>query len=312
MRISLTAARLRLLHVGVASIVLLGAALLLSVGLADAIASSWDPCATVSAGIFGGLGGVLGWLQYMAAFRRRCSFGTAVAVILMASGGLVVLAVSIGNAELVLESGFQTDVLPFGLEILAAGAGTIIVGFLSGYCARQERNIQREKPAAGNAAACASSERKRQFTLAELFIATTFIAAVAGFTTALVHSTHPRFAEGVDAQQAPVGLPADAHDINYVQGFRGTFACEFSASESAFRDWVAEGIGSIESLAAHPALKVITSPVHVHDWGGPHGVKVGNVVVTSGLVYEWRKADRGVKAVWDRATGRAYYEFHSH
>jgi hypothetical protein len=116
----------------------------------------------------------------------------------------------------------------------------------------------------------------------------------------------------VDADDVPADLPVDAHDVNYIERPRGSFSCEFSCGEQAFRAWIAGGVGSIESRAARPQLVEITAPVAVRDMGRTNGPSIGNVIVTKGLIYQWSKEDRGLFAVFDRSTGRAYYDFHSH
>ncbi|MEM6471344.1 MAG: hypothetical protein AAF802_17415 [Planctomycetota bacterium] len=133
-------------------------------------------------------------------------------------------------------------------------------------------------------------------------------------TASFIRSTPPRYAENVSVADAPFGLPPSAIDVSFCQGSRGTIAYEFTVDETSFREWVAEGIGSIESNASNTILEQITTPVSItrynaysSELNGPDSITVNN-----GLHYSWSLEDRGVQAVFDPNTSRAYYFAHSY
>lgn len=270
------------------------------------IARHWDPCAVLSAFISLGFGGTVGAAQFAATFRGRTNFAYLVAVLLLGLGLSLIAAIAVGNAELVLKHGLDFRFFPFGMEIFVAGVLLTLLAIADGYCAWQTDRSGSK----GQKSQCAVLNR--QFTLSELLILVTVLATIVAITTAFVRSAHPEYAEHVRGDQVPARLPADASEVNYWDGSRGTFDCEFSCSEQAFRDWIASRVGSIESEAAMPKLVEITAPFSVPDSGRPGGPTIGNVTVVNGLIYKWNKEDRGVLAVFDRSTGRAYYSFHSH
>lgn len=140
------------------------------------------------------------------------------------------------------------------------------------------------------------------------------IAFVVCLVSGFVRSTPPRYAEHVTRDKAPFGLPANATDISFCQGVRGTIAYEFTIDEDDFKAWVASGIGSFESNAASVPVAPITTPYTIRrynaltrDLTGPE-----EITITQGLYYDWSKEDRGVHAAYDRTTGRAYYFAHFH
>tara|TARA_Y100001933_G_scaffold215598_1_gene222344 strand:- start:179 stop:736 length:558 start_codon:yes stop_codon:yes gene_type:complete len=124
----------------------------------------------------------------------------------------------------------------------------------------------------------------------------------------------PRYAENVPVAEAPFGLPADATDVSFYQGFRGTIAYEFTIDETSFREWVADGIGSIESNASNTELEQITTPVSITRYNAysPELNGPDSITVNNGLYYSWSFEDRGVYAVFDSTTDRAYYFAHFH
>lgn len=142
--------------------------------------------------------------------------------------------------------------------------------------------------------------------------------AAIGFMTALVASSirsiPPQYAEHVAITEAPFGLPQDAQDVSFCQDVRGTIAYEFTIDRSAFCEWVERGIGSIESNSSDARLEPITNAVTItrfyrlsQELTGPN-----SITVTDGLRYRWSHEDRGVYAVFDATTNRAYYYAHFH
>lgn len=156
--------------------------------------------------------------------------------------------------------------------------------------------------------------RRSFFSLRELLLAVGVIGAMTGIISQFVRSTPPQYAENVDASSAPYRLPDGATNVSYCKGYRGTIAIEFSIDEQGFRDWVASGIGSIESQSDNIPLREITTPFTIircyfysSELNGPD-----DITVSHGIYYSWSKEDRGVHAVYDRMTNRAYYHAHYH
>ncbi|MEZ6089903.1 MAG: hypothetical protein R3C05_18120 [Pirellulaceae bacterium] len=148
----------------------------------------------------------------------------------------------------------------------------------------------------------------------ELLVAVTAIACVPALAVYFVRSTPPRYAENVPRDKAPFGLPAEASDVSFCQGFRGTIAYEFAIKEDAFIEWVESGIGSVESDAAKVAIQPITAPYSIPRYSSLMATLTGpdSITIANGLYYAWSKEDRGVHAAFDRSTNRAYYFAHFH
>ena len=71
----------------------------------------------------------------------------------------------------------------------------------------------------------------------------------------------PQWAENVSRNESRLDLPADARDVSYCHGYRGTMAYEFTIDEPGFVAWVESGIGSLEAQAANIQLRPIVAPV---------------------------------------------------
>ncbi len=80
------------------------------------------------------------------------------------------------------------------------------------------RRLKRSATAGAHAAA------RVWFSMRELLVAVAAIACVTALVTYFVRSTPPRYAENVARDKAPFGLPAEATEISFCQGFRGTIA----------------------------------------------------------------------------------------
>jgi hypothetical protein len=288
------------------TVVVIGASMVLfSVGLAALIARLWDPCAVISAFIFLGLGSLTAYVQYVATFRRREAAAFGAAAVCMSLGGLMVMAILVNNAEFVLNYGLDFQLFPFGLDMFGLGAACLGSGIANarwGWRLKRLRtspNVPEEVSANSPAAISA----RPQFTL----------CVVIASTTAFVRSSHPQSDEHVDADRVPHSLPRGASDVNYWDGSRGTFFCDFACSEATFREWINAGVGSIESRAARVQIEPIVGPVSIYCCQPPGSTpSIAEITVTDGLVYEWHKEDRGVHAVYDRSAGRGYFHVHSH
>ncbi|MEM7314388.1 MAG: hypothetical protein AAF497_14670, partial [Planctomycetota bacterium] len=153
-----------------------------------------------------------------------------------------------------------------------------------------------------------------RFSILEALAAMTAIGFLTAVASSLVRSAPSKYAEGVPVIETPFVLPDDATDVSYCHGVRGTIAYEFSVCESSFRDWVASGIGSIESSTSDTKLKPITTPISITRYIALSSDLIGarSVTIAGGLHYSWSFEDRGVNAVFDAATSRAYYFAHYH
>jgi hypothetical protein len=241
--------------------------------------------------------------QYRGTFRRTTSAAKVAGVILYVLGGLATFALlsTVGEAigdgtSLWLMYDLLTCMSMFAAVCLVAGRMNWV----------WSRTLRAAVADADFAA------RRWRFSLREMLLWFSLVAMTIGVACLLVRSTPPRFAEHVPASAAPLDLPPGATDVSYSQGVRGAITIEFSVDEDAFREWVANGIGSIEAISAHLPLREITTHESVRrytiDSDDPDDD--GRVTVSNGLYYYWSEEDREVHAVFDRTTGRAYYSAH--
>lgn len=260
---------------------------------------TWDPCSLIGGAIMLPLPAALAVQQYRATFRGVVPAALAAAVLLFSIGGFAAFAFATAFVEITMGGGE----LPW-LSLLLPMLAVAIVGLLGGWLnLRWRRKLPRT-----------SISSEWRFSLREILAAVAAICVLTGLTASFVRSTPPRYAENVSVAEAPFGLPANATDVSFCQGFRGEIAYEFTIDETSFREWVADGIGSIESNASNTELEPITTPESISrynrlstDLNGPD-----SITVTSGLHYRWRFEDRGVYAVFDSTTNRAYYYAHFH
>ena len=84
----------------------------------------------------------------------------------------------------------------------------------------------------------AATDADGDVSLREILAAIAAISLLTGLTASFIRSTPPRYAENVSVADAPFGLPADATDVSFCQGFRGTIPYEFTIDEMSFREWV--------------------------------------------------------------------------
>ena len=271
---------------------------LVSVAIA-AFTVTWDPCSLIGGAIILPLPAALAIQQYRATFRGVGAAALTAAVLLFIVGGLAAFAFATSFGEIAMVGG---ELPWFGL--LLPMLAVAIVGLLGGWLnLRWRRKLPRT-----------ATDAEWRFSLREILAAVAAICVLTGLTASFIRSTPPRYAENVSVAEAPFGLPANAIDVSFCQGFRGTIAYEFTIDETSFREWVAEGIGSVESNASNTELEPITSPESISrynrlstDLNGPD-----SITVTSGLHYTWWFEDRGVYAVFDSTTNRAYYYAHFH
>jgi len=243
--------------------------------------------------------------QYRGTFLRVKSAARAISIALYVLFGLAIFGLITIAGEAIVDGTSLRLIAPilfmFGLVSgLALGAAR-----LNGNWSRELQSVSVQRP---------HPIPSLGVSLRELLAGLTLICVMTGVTSWIARSVLPPFAEGVAASEAPVTLPAGARDICYANGPRGAIACEFTTDEASFRKWVASGIGSIESLSAKVHLAEITTPASLlrYHCYAPELVGTDRALVGEGLEYHWSKEDRGVHAVFDRVTGRAYYHSHSH
>lgn len=271
---------------------------LVSAALA-AFTVTWDPCSLIGGAIILPLPAALAIQQYRATFRRAAPAALTAAVILFIIGGLAAFAFATTFGEIAMGGGE----LPW-FSLLLPMLAVAIVGLFGGWLnLRSRRNLPETAIGAG-----------WQFSRREILVALAAICVLTGLTASFIRSTPPRYAENVSVAEAPFGLPANATDISFCQGFRGSIAYEFTVDETSFRDWVADGIGSIESNASNTQLDPITTPVSITRYNAYSSELNGpdSITVNIGLHYSWSFEDRGVYAVFDSTTNRAYYFAHFH
>ncbi|WP_148080103.1 hypothetical protein [Roseimaritima ulvae] len=288
----------------VCSVIVL-AACLVSISLAlAAFAVTWDPCSIMGGVLMLPPPLALAVQQYRGTFRFNAKAASVSAVLLFLVCGLAFAALATTLVDLVF-SGVRIPWLSLFLPLL-------VIGTLGGVSASVNLAWSRHLERATNADG-ASLERT-QYTMRELLVAVAAIACMTTLVIYLVRSTPPRFAENVSRDEAPFGLPAEATEVSFCQGFRGTIAYEFTIDESGFVVWVESGIGSLESASANVSVQPITTPYSVRRYDALTAkvTGAGAITITDGLYYEWSKEDRGVYAAFDRTTNRAYYYAHFH
>lgn len=285
-------------------LVLIACVFLISVALVM-FAARWDPFSLFAGVIVLTLPAVLATQQYRATFRQNGKAAYFSAVVLFIISGCAFFAFVTTLGDMLLHGVRRLPWIGLLLPMLTIG----VVGCLAGWLdLRWSRRLSTFTPTAVNAAGPV------RFSIRELLVAVTAIACVTWLVDHFVRSTPPRFAENVSVDQAPFGLPAQARDVSFCQGFRGTIAYEFTIDEDDFIAWVDSRIGSTESYAANIPLREVTGPYEIRRYCALSSTLAGpdSKTITNGLHYHWSKEDRGVYAAFDRATNRAYYFAHFH
>lgn len=284
----------------VCSAIVLAACGLVTSGLIATLAAvAWDPCSLFGAGFLLPFPLMLAAELYRGVFRRNASAAHYTAIFLFVCGGLALFGFAMSLGETLLENG-QLPPLPLCATLLAIGVGATLAGWLS------RRWSQRLKMFAVDETKIVATTR---FSMRELIGAVAAVACIAAVSAYFIRKTPPQYAQHVSRDQAPFGLPENAIDISFCQGFRGTIAYEFTTTESAFVDWVNSGIGSFESQAANVSLRPISPQYTIQRFCSLSTDLKGQELTTiaKGLYYDWSKEDRRVKAAFDRTSNRAYY-----
>ena len=288
----------------VLSVVVLAACIFLVSASLSMFTVTWDPCSLFGGVIVLPLPAVLAIQQYRGTFRYDSRAALISSVLLSIVGGFAFVAFAMTLGEMIVEE-VRIRWTSLILPMLATG---VVAGASSWMNLSWSRRLKRF---------ATEDERtadRTWFSPRELVIAAAAIVCMTALVTYFVRSTPPRYAENVSRDRAPFGLPAEATEISFCQGFRGTIAYEFTIDEKGFEEWVESGIGSLESDAADVSLQPITVPYSIRRYYALTANLTGpdSITIMNGLYYDWSKEDRGVYAAFDRTTNRAYYYAHFH
>jgi hypothetical protein len=288
------------LHVALSIVVIVECLFLFSAGVA-CLTVTWDPCAMFSGLMIAPLPGFLGFAQYAATFQRRAVAARRASTCAFILGGFVGFVLVVTLMQSVAKSVFPP--ISFVLIFAAFTVPNLWNGFLNLRWHRQ-LTISRYRPV----------DSRFRLSLRELLGFTAVIAAFLALTLSFVRDQSPQFAVNVSPSEANLDLPVNAANVSLCHGVRGTIAYEFDTDEQSFRQWVDDGIGSLESQRANIELAPIKGDYTMSRYYGLSSQLAGpdSVTIHDGLYYEWSFEDRGVYAAFDRATGRAYYYAHFH
>lgn len=286
------------------SVIVLAACVLLISAAIAMFTVTWDPCSIIGGVILLPLPGVLAIQQYRGTFRYNAKAALISSVLLFIVAGFALFAFAMTLAEMIVEN---VRIPWVSLILLMLGTG-VVAGASAWINLSWSRRLRQ------SATADAHTADRVSFSMREFLVAVTAIACVTALVNYFVRSTPPRYAENVARDKAPFGLPAEAAEISFCQGSRGTIAYEFTIDEKGFVAWVESGIGSLESDAANVSLQPITAPYSIRRHYGLTTKLTGpdSITIANGLYYDWSKEDRGVYAAFDRTTNRAYYYAHFH
>jgi len=288
------------LHVAL-SIVVIGECLFLfSAGIA-CLTVTWDPCAMFSGILLAPLPGFLGIVQYAGTFRRHTASARRATTCAFILGGII--AFVFGGATIVVLVAGELPPREIIIPLLAFAVPHLWNGFLN---RRWHHELIKSASLAGNG--------RFRLSIRELLGLTTVVSVFAALTLYFVRGQGPQFAENISASEAGIHLPANAANVSLCHGYRGIIAYEFDTDEQSFRQWVDDGIGSLESQQANIKLAPIKGDYTMSRYYSLSSQLAGpdSVTIHDGLYYEWSFEDRGVYAAFDRATGLAYFYAHFH
>ena len=285
-------------------LVVAGCLVSVSFSLAMMLAAAWDPCSFVGAFVLLPIPSLLAYRQYGAVAWSDSRAARASAVLLFLIGGLATLMFGANLGEM-MTARPRVAWLSLLLPILGVGVFAIFSAWID---LRWSRRLKLAASTSG------TIKPHARLVRSDALAGLSAVAFVAAMVFYVVSSTPPQYAEHVSREGAPLRLPPGARDVSYCQGPRLTIAAEFTIDEDQFVEWVDSGIGSLESHAADVPLEPISEPFTITryyalttDLEGPD-----SATIKDGLFYDWRKEDRGVRAAFDRTTGRAYYFAHFH
>ena len=276
------------------SVLLIGGCLLMVGGAVGAMASTFDPCSAISGALMLPVPLFLAVQQYRGVFHRQAVAAFAAACCLVGFGGLFVLA-GVGNSLEFFVSNWQTGIdwsneWPFfGLlaTIVLVGLTMVAVGWLTMRWSKQLR-------AAGQGSV------SRTFSSRELAATMALIGVVAG-VACLMADRRPSTGINVPPDQAPFSVPPTAKAVCYQMFSGNNGAVEFTTDEATFRQWIAAEVAPAAWDRADVALLEKKAESVIRDYRGK------SWLATDVLQYSWSFEGNGAVAIFDPATGRAYY-----
>ena len=171
---------------------------------------TWDPCSLIGGVILLPLPAALVIQQYRGTFRYNAKAALISSVLLFIVAGFALFAFAMTLGEMIVE-----DVrIPWTSSILPMLAVGVVSGASAWVNLCWSRRLKRSPTADAHTA------DRDGFSMRELLVAVTAIACVTALVTCFVRSTPPRYAENVARDKAPFGLPAEATEISFRQGFR--------------------------------------------------------------------------------------------
>lgn len=264
----------------------------------------WDPLLLIGGVILFPFPSLLLTQQYLGTFRNqiRGAVITSCLLFLVAAAALLAFVMTLGE---VVMAGAEIPWTKLLLPMLAVGCVSCISAWANlrwSQCLKQTATVPTYKGV------------RFWFSKFDLLAFVAAMVSVSSLAALFIQSIPPKYAENVSSDRAPFGLPSEATQVSFCQGYRGTIACEFTIDERRFVDWVEAGIGSLESDSANIQVQMITIPYSIRRYTSlaPHLNGSDSITIANGLYYEWSKEDRGVYAAFDRTTGRAYYFAHFH
>lgn len=243
----------------------------------------------------------MAFLQYRGTFRRHKASAEGMGVLSGAAAVLWLFGVVTGVFESLRDGDDLRELWPLFLTLLVIGASFAVLALINYRWARR-------LPKAANLPV---SWKAWRFSLWELFGLVTAFALGIGVAVHAARSEKPEIGIHVAAMDCPYPTPAGATKISYRQGSRGTCYLEFDISEAGFREWV------IERFKSHPKYKGIYTGIQPITGGSyvypvDYKGKFPPPQIISGIECHWTFEDEGMHAVFDRATGRVYYNQHWH
>ncbi len=280
------------LLVGLSVLVIAGCLSLVGASI-GAMASTFDPCSFISGVILLPVPLFIAVQQYRGVFHRQTGAAFAAACCLVVFGALFVFGAVVNVLEFVFDNR-RTGVdwsRDWPLFCILASIG--LVGLTN--VALGWRTIQwtRRLRAAG------LPSLTRTFSLRELLAMIAVIGLVAGIARLTV-DRRPSTGVNVPPDQAPVSVPATAKDVCYQNWGRGGYAVDFTTDEATLRTWIAEvAVPPWDRAEVKPLQR--TAECVVRDY------RDNAWIATDVLEYSWSFEGNGAVAVFDPATGRAYY-----
>jgi len=242
--------------------------------------------------------------QYRGTFRCVPSAAKMCSVLLRIAGYLISPSFGVIYVASEAFSGLLAGWKLFGVMCLAIASPLLLL-------AAARLNAKWGRVVSGTLSSLATSANQRGYSLRELFLAMGIFAAMSAVVAHRIRPSLPEYAnipwqaEHVDISAAPFGLPPNATDISYRQGFRGELIYEFTIDESSFRNWVNTQVMPNPNERFELPLSEITS-LGTFETRRYNGSRVVAITVTDGLAFQYWEYNH-IEGAYDRTTGRAYY-----